>query len=323
MHRRIYLLVFCICWLCHAFGQEDYTLDLAFFKAQEATYQQWLEDAGLGEVLKVQEVEVEPDLISLYLAFNYTDLDSIYNAWNQLKASFDQRHDISLEQQLFYKFTHIFDLPEDDGNVQLYDEYSLDKKICYYWGIYFETGEVITEFEDHCGKATKIFQVDTADFSDTKKITAESIQNRLTQSKVFDEILRFARQRFEQPVCPDRNPLVRLRENKHLLRFEVDDLCKEVLHDESNHVLCRIATRLRFTCNTISRERLNFTITYEKINKGFQLTCEIDGKYAQGILGRKPRRADYKNMEEGEFKEYLELYADLFVQDLRKILVRL
>lgn len=322
MHQKIFLFVISICWVSFSFGQEDYTLDKAFFKAQEAVYQQWLEDAGLGEILKVQEVEVEPDLVSLYLAFHFTDIDSMFNAWNQLKVEFDQRNDITLEQQLFYKFIHILDIPESDGNVQVFDKYTLEK-YCLYWGIYFEEGEVKSEHEHLCNKFSKTFQIDPVDFSTAKKITADSIKNRLTRSKVFDEIFRFARQRFEQPACDDRIPLVRLRENKTVLRFEADDLCREVLLDETNHVLCRIANRLRFSCNTISRERLNFTFTYEPTEEGFQLSCEIDGKYASGSFGRKPKRGDYKNMEEGTFKEYLELYADLFIQDLRQILVRL
>ena len=48
---------------------EDLTQDLTFFQERKALYQRWLDHSGLGQVLKVQDIKVEAEQLSLYLAF--------------------------------------------------------------------------------------------------------------------------------------------------------------------------------------------------------------------------------------------------------------
>ncbi len=50
---------------------EDLEKDLPFFKQQEGTYQRWLDQAGLGQVLRVHGTQIEQNRLSLYLGFRY------------------------------------------------------------------------------------------------------------------------------------------------------------------------------------------------------------------------------------------------------------
>jgi hypothetical protein len=104
---------------------------------------------------------------------------------------------------------------------------------------------------------------------------------------------------------------------EEVLRFEVTDLCKVVLVDETNPVICDwLVARLK-PCNWIKRELLTFTIVYEPRDYGFNLNVEIDGKVGSGIYER-VRRGGYYSMEV-DFDDYLERYADAFCIELKQI----
>lgn len=49
-------------------------------------------------MLQVYDIKVEPNHLSLYLAFPYDNIDSIVVAWEELKADFEQRRPLNLEQ---------------------------------------------------------------------------------------------------------------------------------------------------------------------------------------------------------------------------------
>jgi hypothetical protein len=56
---------------------EDLTHDADFFQKQTAVYQRWLDNSGLGAYLSVYDIEVQKDMLSIYLRFPFADLDSI------------------------------------------------------------------------------------------------------------------------------------------------------------------------------------------------------------------------------------------------------
>lgn len=174
-----------------AVSQSDLRQDSAFFHAQKQTYQKWLDHSGMGKMLLVHAVEVQQDELALYLAFPFSDADSVTMAWWQLKKDFESNSDLTLEQQLFYKMTHIMELRQGLGNVQLFDTYDTRIEPCFYRGIHFgkETGEVIV---DSSGCKSKIREIDfdPSDFSHLRKIasfdwTSGEIGNRsLTPEEV-------------------------------------------------------------------------------------------------------------------------------------------
>lgn len=308
-------------------AQENLTKDTPFFQAQAKVFQKWLEKEGLGTVLKVREVEVDPQILALYLEFKEqgADHDEVVINYQKIKQAFESKNTLPLEAQLFYKMVHLMEVDEDIANVQIYDTYNPQEQPCFYVGAYFKNNQIQIDKKiaasGECPNRYKgkkwIVQIDPSDFLNAKKITQKSIHKKFGKKQVFDLIFQYAKKRFEKNPCPNRKAKVRLRENKNMLRFEADNLCKQVLYDETNQLLCRIVDRMGFSCNTIKRERLNFIIIYEATNHGFILHCEVDGKYSSGL--GKGRRGDYNSMEENPgFNDYLELFADEFAQELRK-----
>ena len=314
-------------------AQNDLRNDNQFFQAQKETYQNWLDHSGLGKMLRVQEVDVHPDELALYLTFPFSDADSVTMAWWQLKKEFEQHSDLTLEQQLFYKMTHIMELRQGLGNVQLFDTYDTRIEPCFYRGIYFEKEEGEVKV-DSSGCMSKIREIDfdPSDFNHLRKIasldwksgeignrslTPEEVRQRYPKQVVFDIIASYAHKRFEPQVCEERYPKVHILESKKLLRLEVSDLCKIVINGE-NPTLCRILKALGKACNWAKREKLIFTFTYKDSPEGFVLNCTIDGLVGSGYYNE-VRRGGYINMEE-DFDAELEHYADVFKEEIRKVL---
>lgn len=52
------------------------------------------------------------------------------------------------------------------------------------------------------------------------------------------------------------------------LRFDVSDLCREVIKDAQNPTICRWLKRLGYNCNWTARELPSFTFVYLPANDG-------------------------------------------------------
>jgi hypothetical protein len=299
---------------------EDLTQDTAFFEDQTEVYQRWLDHSGLGQYLSVYDIEVEKDMLSVYLNFPYSDLDSIQNAWDQLKSDFEDNSAITLEEQLLYKASFIMEVDQHMINVQIYDTYKLLEKETFMRAIFFQDGQVYTE-EDNPRDKRESFTLRPTDLSNNKEENSTDFQQRFSKQQVYERIYSYAQKRFKQAVCLNRNPDIRLLEQDNNLVFEVTDLCREVLTDEANPVLCQLwNTFSKDQCNWVKRELLRFTFTYEELSDGgFRLVVVVDGKVGSGFYDE-VKRGGYMSMEV-DFDEYLETYAQSFTTELRRVLL--
>ena len=63
---------------------------------------------------------------SIRLGFQYLDSDSASVAWYKLKANFEKDNPFTLEHQLFYKMTHIMEVPPTNAKVRVSDNWDLN-----------------------------------------------------------------------------------------------------------------------------------------------------------------------------------------------------
>lgn len=313
-----FFLLFLLCFSSETKAQ-DLTTDLKFFKAQEQLYQQWLDHSGLGQVFSVYTVEVEPETLALYLKFPFSNTDSVTNAWRQIKKDFEKSSTISLEKQLFYKMTHIMQIEESEGNVQLYDTYDVLIEPCFFRGIFFEDEEVKVD-SSACRADLKPMEFNPKDFplsiqSISFDDRVEKLQKLYDSEKVFNIIYEYALQRYKiqysNDDCLGRKPKVKkLERTKNTLRFSVTDLCQEVTAEE-NHWFCDWVIKRFFKrdCNWTIREKLIFRFDYEDTETGFKLSGSINGLVGSGYYDE-VRRGGYANMEEDpRFQTLLEDYV--------------
>lgn len=318
MHR-IYptlLLLLLVCTCVRAQKSQDLRQDEAFFNQQAVIYQKWLDNAGLGQYFHVRELDVQEKQLDLFLEFNADDLDLIINQWNTVKERFENSSTLTLEQQLFYKATSLMEVRQGLVSVQLYDTYDLRKTPLFSRTIHFEDGKVKTEESNPKSKIDKI-DLSPEAVSGGKAVSVADFQKKYGKAFVFNCIGAYVKERFERRVCVGRTPEVRILEDQEVLRFEVVDLCKEVLKEE-NSTICGWLRALGYDCNWAKRELLTFTISHENTVGGIRIMVELDGKIGSGFYAN-VSRGGYVSMEVDRDKE-LENYADALAIELRKML---
>jgi hypothetical protein len=318
MHRFLLslLLLLFLCTCVRAQKSQDLRQDEAFFNQQALVYQKWLDKAGLGQYFKLRELDVQEKRLDLYLEFRSDSLELIINQWTTVKERFERTSGLTLEQQLFYKATSLMEVRQGIMSVQLYDTYDLRKTPLFSRAIYFEDGKVKTETSDPKSKIDKI-NLSPSMISGGKTVSAADFRKEYEKAFVFGCIANFAKERFGRDVCLDRNPEVRILEDQEVLRFEVLDLCKEVLKDE-NSTICGWLNAFGYDCNWAKRELLTFTVTHENTVDGIRITVELDGKIGSGFYAN-VSRGGYVSMEVDRDTE-LENYADELAIEIRKML---
>lgn len=318
MHRLLFFLFFLslLCTSVRAQKSQDLRQDEAFFNQQSQLYQRWLDKAGFGQYFRFRELDVQEKRLDLYLEFLSDDLDLIINQWNTAKERFEDGSGLTLEQQLFYKATGLMEVRQGLVSVQLYDTYDLRKTPLFSRAIYFEDGVVKTEESNPKSKIDKI-NLSPSMISGGKSGSVAEFRKQYNKAFVFDCIANFARERFTKTLCIDRKPEIRILEDQEVLRFEVIDLCKEVLKNE-NSTICGWLKTLGYDCNWAKRELLTFTTTHENTVDGIRVKIELDGKIGSGFYAN-VSRGGYISMEVDRDKE-LENYADELAIEIRKML---
>lgn len=299
---------------------EDLTRDQIFFDQQKQQYQRWLDHNGMGKTLQARDLRVEPQRVSLFLAFPSENADTVSAAWTQLKKDYAaQNTGLSLEQALFYKMLHLFELQPPNAAVVLYDTYDTARDPCFYRAVFVQDESLHVDSSGCQSKKLDIY-VSPSDLGGTKKTSVAAFQRQFSQTVVFDKIHRYAKKRYEQKTCEGRYPAVSAPFiDGNVMRFEVTDLCKQVLKDAQNNTLCAFLNKYIKPCNWIKREKLGFTFSYQTKDNGFQLKCEVEGKVGSGYYPE-VGRGGYLDMEI-DFDGYLKDYAEKLQYELKQAIL--
>ena len=327
------LLAFCLfaCFSAHSQQQrEDLSASMPFFEKKSTEYQRWLDAKGFGKVLKVEKVrlkvdrnrKVDPTELELFLLLNATDVDTAVAKWNRLKKDFDTEAD-SLEAYLYRTFIHEMEIPDSQGNIQIYvrDKHTNYIKDTHIW-IWLENGRIVSEKKIAVTKA-KSFEISVPySVQQTGKGKASKVpaKKRRSADAVFDLVLKHVKtSMLEHPryrtEITDRKPRI---DNDSVrtattLKFTVADMGKEVLSDQT-----RYFWESWVGINTIAMERLTFQFEYVPASDGgYSLKCTIDGKFGSGVF--KPRTTGYMNMEP-DFDDFFERYKNDFRQKIQSLL---
>ncbi len=284
---------------------------------QDTVYQKWLKDSGLDSLLSVSSIFQENDSVYVDIEFSVSEDGLILPGWEQVKRDYEMMSPFTLEQKLFYRAVHVLGLPQESLRVRIRDSFDEFEINCFTREIFFgPEGVIVYEGSDNCNLRSKIRTLTWkgVPLDSFRRGSEKKVSGKLGKQELYDRIADFAKAKFEREVCDLRTPKVVIREKVNILRFQVYDLCKEVLTDEENPLICRVLRRTGYDCNWIKREMLSFTIIAQEFDGGFSLYCEIEGKYGSGLFD-KVRKEGYVDMEV-DFDEYLELYADKFVLEL-------
>lgn len=296
----------------------------AFFEAQKAKYQRWLDKTGTGRYLKTHGLRLvnHNTELELFLVFKTLDPDTAAGQWVQLNRDFDQNLGASLSEELFDKFTHFMDLPAEQGNIQIHVLTPTGEiGPCLYIWLWEENGAVQQEEKlNNCRAKSFDVTVPAVKVKQLVKGKTTYVAQHLRAEEVFDSIKAYAKKRYLRIEAPDRRPeILDWKNTSSRLKFTVEDLCKEVLADEEKSLWCTLVEVLGGKCNDVTRERLEFEFEYDP-DTG-KLHCDLTGKFGSGVY--RPRQSSGWMSMEPDFETYLERYANKIGQDLEVYLKKL
>lgn len=305
--------------------------DMPFFEKQAEKYQEWLDKRGMGEALRVERVRfkrkqglTDSTELELFLLLRADNIDTAFAKWWRLKQDFDTDSD-SLEACLFRTFIHKMEIPEAQGNIQVYIR---NKEGAYIKNnhifIWSDNGVLQRQIRGGTTRAKSFeisvpYPISAAGKSKSAKVNAAA--KRRSPDAVFNLILYHVRlNMLEHPryrnELSDRRPHI---ENDSIrtattFKFAVADMGREVMTNQSRYIW-----EQWFGLNTIAMERLTFAFEYLPSNAdgGYTIKCSIDGKYGSGVF--KPRSSAYEDMSP-DFDDFFEKYKNDFRLKLQQIL---
>lgn len=299
---------------------EDLTLDEPFFQQQKNLYQRWLDQTGAGRYLRVQDLRVEPQRVRLYLGFHSANTDTIADTWRALKAAHEALPGLTFEEALFFRMTTLMGLRQQAAVIEVYDTYDLSRESLFFRGIHFREGRVTVEENNPKSPAPRLINIPAASVKSSSKTGKAQVPKAYTKEYVFDQIMQFARQKYAKSPCELRYPAVHPKPHEDYLRFDVSDLCREVIKEAENPTVCQWLRGIGYNCNWTTRELLSFTFVFVPAAEGFSLHLSLEGRVGSGYYDS-VKRSGYMDMEL-DFKDELEAYADAIVLEIKKHLTR-
>ncbi len=298
-------------------GQDNFQKDTTFFNTQLDKYSKWLEKEGLNGYIKVLDYKLLSQNkkkfthFSLRLKMTPPEKDSALSIWKGLRNEYTKNELVEIEEVLFDKMIYLMEIPEDNASIQI-----LDSEGGFRFKVFTENGRLM--IKENINKSIEPDPIYLS-YTQTGKLSKAQFDAKYTKEFVLDKAFQFAVKRYQitKPGCQGRKPVVnRLRSSENQLRFEVMDLCVEVLTDASENPLCSFYQLLGGDCNWKTREWLTCVFTYipNPATGGFSLALRIDGKVGSGYYDTLPRGA-YHDMET-DYKRYLEAYADKIMAEL-------
>lgn len=293
-------------------AQDDLRQDSTFFSQQAEAYQAWLDKAGFGRYLKVQELTIEENEVWINLAFHQQDINMIVATWNALENAYAEKPGLNLQEQLFYQAVVLMEVDEEAIGIALFDTYDQLKAFTFHREIDFSDGQVRMTGSDPKADIEPI-KIFPQGLKGGTLSSVRELQLTLTKEKVYDCILDYAANRFATAGVGDEAPEIKLRENQENLWFDVVNVRKEVLQNTN---LCGWLESLGLDCFWAKRELLTFLFTYDTNGSGITITGDISAKVGSSKY-RKPRKGEYRDMET-EFEEELLAYINEFTREVSR-----
>ncbi len=296
---------------------QDLSQDLPFFKERMAGYQAWLNETGMGKILKVHDVNVEPeDYVNLFLSvetkYSNRDKQSDYaeQAWQDVRAAFNRSSTIPFESKLLLKMLHLFELEPGQATVQFYDTYDVSQHNFVFYGIYHENQEVKVKSEVGSKSTSHDFPLIISGVGQgmTARTRSYACSGDEGVVALFNDVKSFMEEEYGSNTLKISGKIIDL--DLGIFQISVQPLYREVIQ-EGELALCEWLRGLGFSnCTTLKKEWLIFTFTLEERNNRPYLSCELEGKFSDKpyVFGKRGNFVAIDN--DAQSKVLLQNYGD-------------
>ena len=316
MHNLAHIWLVMLSFSLPLSAQTDLGKDQSFFEARAREYQDWLEDSGLDQILKVKTIRIEEEA-TLFLAFHTEDANTCWIQWQALEDQFGRTSPVSLAERLFHRMVASMNLAQELALIRLYDTYDLAKKPCFSGVISFSNGQVRQDIT-RCKKKKITFN------GHLETLTVRQPVSRVFHSNLDSEVLtdlfyHYAKNKYQNHYCcsEDMKANIKVLENTgNKLRLRIDDVKKQILAEGRAAAFCETED-----CEEINKEQLFFTVVFEPLTPGTRMNITLDAAYGKDVDGSRGRAA-YTFMG-ASFDEALADYATEVTNDIHRIILDL
>jgi hypothetical protein len=285
--RQIFnLLIICCCSITKIYAQYDLRADSIFFHQQVKEFGNWLNKTNIRSIAKIDHLEINSNNLSLILVSNYKTDDSLKVAWRTLQKQFDNTQIEQISEKIFNTFTFLCAIGPDSVSIYIKGKEFKDDGIKIYYKDYVRTDE---NFPNTL--ASGILELKLKDISLEHGKKLSSVKSGTSVSQVRRSINDFIKDYYSH-------------KNGGWYRVNVDTTRN--FFNKSTYIITCIKNEI------ISDGYFEFIqIQVQVYLKGdsIQISYDILGKYATGILCPNQRDKFYKSMEtyyQGKVEQYAE-----------------
>lgn len=283
------LLIYCFAFpKIHA--QSDLQADSVFFLQQVEEFGNWLDTTNISSIAHIDHLEIYSDNLSLILESNYKTDDSLKVAWNSLQEQYDNTQIEQISERILNTFAFLCDIGPDSVTIYIKGREFKDSGVKIYYKDYIRVDENFSNV-----LSSGIFEINLKDI----RIEHGKRMNTLSSGTSVSQ--------------------VRKSISDYLLNYYSDKNggWYKVNVDTTRNFFNKFTYRITCIKNEIISdgyfEFIQIQIKVYQKDDDIQVSIDVQGKYASGILCPNQREKFYKSMETtypGTVERYTELMLD-------------
>ena len=288
--RSIFKIIFFLLLSQTVFSQ-NLTEDSVFFRKQVSAFNEWIKETGFDKVLDYENLEIDSDKVILRFSLK-SDSD-----WFGLKKAYNAENPNSINELLFSRMTHLFELPRENAEIRLSDHKN------YYVNISYLANKLNVNEPSPRGLVTNSIDIPIIKINKlhTKKTNDAVVDNVEVVKNIIDNYLR---NYYKVKTARFSKANVKVLQDENSVYAKINNITKEIISDGLIGYW----------------ELIDIVIKVEQDSSVVRINYTLQGKYGAGIF-LAPRQNDYVDMER-DYKSYLDTYNEQLKSNIRNELLK-
>jgi hypothetical protein len=282
------IILLSISQLAHS---QDLPKDSLFFYNQLGEYKEWIKEAGFDKVIGYENIEISNDKVILRFSLK-SDLD-----WFGLKKACNPKDPNSINELLFYRMTHLFELPMENAEIILTDH----KK--YYVNISYQNNRLLVIEPNPKGFVKNSLSIPVIKINSLQSATNQDVIES-NEDKVKSLIINYLQNTYKNKTARFSKANLKIWQDENTIYVKISNITKEIIYDGLIGYW----------------ELIDIIIKVEQVNNHVRINYMLQGKYGAGIFVA-PRQNDFVDMER-DYKIYLDTYNDQLKSNIRNELLK-
>lgn len=283
------LIIFAVCILSQAlYAQEDLKEHQAFFQTQLPHFQAWMNANQLNQLFTVKDLDIQQDSLVLRLNSVFDTDDSLKSAWEKVETDHMVNHRLRIGEEIFDQFAFLFQIRPEQAVIRVLRKDTNNTLIHIYHDEYLQIQSLFpTQMEGgtlniSLDKIRNLAVVQRASYGVDEDHTVRAINKSI--KTFFKDYYREKGARWYMAHIDESRSYF----NSFMLRITC--LNKEIITDGYY-------------------EYIQIKVKVQQSGNDIQVSYNVYGAYASGIICPKDKDAFYKPIGENNYPRKMEDYA--------------